>query len=199
MSESIELSQVYTADWFRRRERYRPVYHAFARAIEDVFHPTSILDVGCGAGYLLEYFINGGIDCRGVDGSPAALAALRPDIRARCYRVDLGLRPASPDPDIAVDLAVCVEVAEHIPEPLLPVCLSWFSAARRLLLTAAPPGQRGNHHVNCRPPYYWIGALAAIGFRHDGPLTEKWKARAHGLTSGCPWVVRNALYFERYP
>jgi SAM-dependent methyltransferase len=199
------LADTYSADWFKARGHYSKPYHAFAQAVAEVLHPASVLDIGCGAGYLLEGILDAGISCAGVDGSLAALDSQRPDVRAVCQLADLTILPEEAL-TVAVsghylrgcDLSVSIEVAEHVEERSLPAFLFWLSLGRRVLLTAAPPGQRGNQHVNCRPPDYWIGALAAIGYRHNQDLTETWKVAARRLTSGCGWVVRNALCFEKF-
>ena len=56
------------------------------------------------------------------------------------------------------------------------------------MMTYAPPGQPGHHHVNCQLERYWIEALESIGFQFDGATTQETRAiaspghyRKHGL------------------
>jgi len=82
----------------------------------------------------------------------------------------------------AFDLTLCLEVAEHIPEELLPAFLKNLTAfGDTLLLSAAPPNQGGHHHVNEQPRRYWVRKLKEAGFAYDRPATgllcEKLKKR----------------------
>jgi len=191
-----DLADAYSAEWFRRRAGYRAVYHRFAETIEKMWRPRSLLDVGCGAGYIVEYFA-GRIPVLGVDGSPGALAVQSDEARRRCILCDLTCPP--PEDIRRFEFAVSIEVAEHIPAEHVGAFLRWFEGARRVLLTAAPPGQGGTHHVNEQPPAYWQGLFAARGFRLDVVETEQWRALARAKTRACPWVVRNAMVFLSRP
>jgi SAM-dependent methyltransferase len=209
---SQRLADTYTAEWFRARERYRAPYLAFARAIEELWHPRSLVDLGCGAGYILEWFLglpgvphplydrSGTVPRRaipvwGVDGSEAVLAVASLDVRPFVAVADL---TGPPLPALCLyEFVTCIEVAEHIPPHGARAFMEWFRWADRVFFTAAPPGQRGTAHVNCRPRDEWIGEFEEMGFRHDAAATETWRARARRLTSGCPWVVRNAMFFSR--
>ena len=190
------LSAVYSPSWFARRAAYRPVYRRFAQAVEELWHPRSILDVGCGAGYLLEHFAGKAPIC-GVDGSQAALDAAPSRVRPFCSLRDLAEEPFLPMKAARWAVAVSIEVAEHIPAEHVEAFLRWFDGADRVLLTAAPPGQGGNHHVNEQPQSYWIERFEARSLRYDPPDTQAWQALARRYTSACPWVPRNAMVFVR--
>jgi SAM-dependent methyltransferase len=190
-----ELSDVYPEQYFRRRRRYRGPYLQFARAVEETWHPESLLDVGCGVGYLLEHFA-GRIPVLGVEGSPGALRLQAPEVRRRCVRRDLTEEEPS-QVALALEFAVSIEVAEHIPPEGEDAFLRWFAGARRVFLTAAPPGQGGRHHVNEQPPEYWQERLAALGLAPRPGPTDAWRKLARSRTPGCPWVVRNAMFFVR--
>ena len=73
------------------------------------FNPKSVLDVGCGTGRALEFFLSKGIDAVGIEGSAIArVKSLHPDRIIPCdlrKPVDLGR---------TFDLVWCFEVAEHI-------------------------------------------------------------------------------------
>ena len=189
------LTDIYTEQFYRSRARYRAPYRAFAAVIEELLAPRSLIDIGCGAGYIVEYFA-GRIPVLGVDGSPGAKAAQPPEARKRCILRDLT------EPPIhilsAFECAVSIEVAEHIPAEHEDAFLAWFAHARKVLFTAAPPGQGGTGHVNEQPPEHWIERFATLGLAHDPELTGKWKSLARRKArGGCPWVTRNALVFVR--
>lgn len=190
-----ELSEIYDRGWFEERTRYRPVYHAFADAVWELWRPRAVLDVGCGAGYLVEGFA-GRCPALGVDGSEGARAVQGPEARKRCLLRDL---TAGEVPRVALRLpmAVSIEVAEHIEPELTAEFVRWFGGCQRLLLTAAPPGQGGTHHVNEREPEFWRRLLAGRGLAYRPQETERWQQAARARTKGCPWVVRNAMVFRR--
>jgi SAM-dependent methyltransferase len=191
-----DLDDIYPAKWFRDRAGYRRAYHNFARAIEELWHPFRLLDLGCGAGYVVEYFA-GRIPTMGVDGSRAVLAVQSETARGRTVVADLTGPPCT-----CVrwfEFMVSIEVAEHIPPEKESAFLAWFQWADRVLLTAAPPGQGGRHHVNERPHEHWIARFAEMGFRHEPGGTRRWRDHVRNDLgeTGCPWVVRNAMFFVR--
>jgi len=190
-----DLTSVYPLRWYRQRERYRGSYHGFARAIQEVFAPDGLVDLGCGAGYIVEFFA-GRIPVLGIDGSRGAVKAQSERARPFCVCRDLTVPPPS-DLVEALEFAVCIEVAEHIPPDQVDSFLAWFSHADRVLFTAAPPGQGGLHHVNEQPPEYWQQKFADLGFRFRPDESERWQRRARAYADGCRWVVRNAMFFER--
>ncbi|MCK4284350.1 MAG: hypothetical protein KAX44_08545, partial [Candidatus Brocadiae bacterium] len=69
----------------------------------------------------------------------------------------------------------------------------------KVFFSAARPGQRGRHHVNCRPPEWWSARLRERDWMLSSALTAAWVAAARRRTGGCPWVLRNAMFFEREP
>src|SRR5438105_6607867 len=66
--------------------------------------------------------------------------------------------------DARFDLAVCIEVAEHLPQTsAASLVRSLTAAAPAVLFSAAIPGQGGHGHLNEQPRQYWIDL-----FQHDG-------------------------------
>lgn len=190
-----ELTETYTESWYRMRAGYRHAYHAFARAIEEVFAPKSLIDIGCGAAYIVESFAEK-IPVLGVDGSAGALAAQSDKARRCCIQRDLTTEP--PEELVgSLEFAVCIEVGEHLPAEDVDALMAWFAHADRVLFTAAPPGQGGCQHLNEQPPEYWRQKFARLGFFYDEHKTARWQESACTYTQGCPWVVRNAMFFER--
>jgi len=188
------LGRTYTEKWYRDRLRYREPYHEFARAAEEVFAPRSLVDLGCGHGYFVEYFADR-IPVLGVEGSPAAFRVMSPPARRNSIQHDLTEPPVEAVGDYK--FAVCIEVAEHIPQHKVSQFMRWFRGAERVLFTAAPPGQGGNDHCNEQPPDYWQRQFREIGFRFCPSETDAWRAVARAGTPSCRWVVHNAMFFRR--
>jgi len=193
---SEDISKIYPLEFFRTRMGYARAYYAFADAIWDVFKPEALADVGCGSAFILSRLMEK-VHCIGVEASAGAIATIPWAIRRFVHVHDIALE--RPIPQMA-DFEFCasVEVAEHVAPDCVDNFLDWVTCGERLLLTAAPPEQRGGtHHVNPQPREYWIEHLARRGFSYEPAWTEKWQVAAQRGTKGCPWVVRNAMFFVR--
>jgi SAM-dependent methyltransferase len=130
--------------------------------------PRSVIDVGCGRGAWLRAFRKGGVEnIRGIDGDYVDTARLL--IPQECFSaVDLN-KPF--ELSGRYDLAVCLEVAEHLPAAMANVLVQQLTTVAPLILfSAAITGQGGTNHVNERPPSYWRGLFEAHGFMLFDPI-----------------------------
>jgi SAM-dependent methyltransferase len=129
----------------------------------DALSFESVLDVGCGAGaWLAEYARAGIADVAGVDGAYVDRSLLLVDTRL-FTPADL----TTPfDLKRSFDLVQCLEVGEHLPEVASATLVdSIVRHGKRVLFSAAPPGQGGEHHVNERPYEFWRDLFKARGYR----------------------------------
>jgi SAM-dependent methyltransferase len=124
--------------------------------------PSSVVDVGCGRGTWLAAFERAGVaDVLGLDGDYVDRSALEID-SSRFDAVDL-LEPT--DLGRRFDLAVSVEVAEHLPEDHAKAFVSYLCGlAPAVVFSAAVPGQGGRGHVNEQWPAYWAERFRSVGF-----------------------------------
>jgi SAM-dependent methyltransferase len=143
-------------------ERARSSAEAIVPLVLAEVEPQSVVDFGCGVGVWLEAFARHGIeDYLGVDGPwvPQESLLIPPErfVAARLDRaVDLGRR---------FDLAVTLEVAEHLPERRAGDFVSTVVAhAPCVLFSAAVPHQGGTDHLNEQWPDYWAGHFASHGY-----------------------------------
>lgn len=151
----------------------------------------SVLDVGCGDGSWLRVFRKLGVDdIFGIDGDYVTRDILQiPQDRLRA--VDL-TKPFSLGR--VFDLAISLEVAEHLPAG----CASTFveSLTRQaplVLFSAAIPLQGGNHHINEQWPDKW-----AKLFREHGYLpVDCIRKRVWQNHSVEWWYAQNTLLFVR--
>ena len=162
-----KLSEIYGPDFFREwglsNKDYIRSAELVAAAIQEVFKPSSVADLGCGCGVYSHLFKLKGAGVLSIDG------ALPPPEHS--FPVEIVVR------DLTVpfentwgkfDLALCLEVAEHIPEEFADIFLKNLTAfSDRLAMSAAPPDQGGHHHVNERPRRYWAQKLAGLGFAYN--------------------------------
>lgn len=122
----------------------------------------TVVDVGCGTGEWAAQAVRHGAYSYGIDRDvPADLAAT--------YIANLDL--ASEADFGACDLAICLEVAEHLPAEAAERLVKGLAASTLILFSAATPGQPGVGHINCQPHEYWHGLFAEHGFEwtHIGP------------------------------
>jgi SAM-dependent methyltransferase len=174
---------LYKARHFRRREEMRADYQRVAKSLLEHLDFDSVADVGCANGFLLEEFLAAGKRIAGIELSPAVVEVLADSIKPHVSIGDFSELVGD------YELACCVEVAEHIPpdrsEDLVAALTSLTQ--RWIYFTAAPPGQSGRGHINCRPHEEWLGFFAARGWVRDDDRTAELRddldalQRAHWL------------------
>jgi SAM-dependent methyltransferase len=155
----------------------------------DLVQPGSVIDVGCGTGAWLSAFLEHGIDdVLGLDAAYVDHALLR--IPPEKFRsVDL-VNPFSVSRRF--DLALSLEVAEHLPTARSPGFVRDVVAlAPVVLFSAAIPGQGGQGHLNEQWPEYWLALFEEHGYRLvDAVRTRFWDNRAVE-----PWYSQNSFFF----
>jgi len=154
---------MYDADFFRIQQdgsvRSANVVVPIAASI---VRPMSVVDVGCGTGGWLAVFLAHGVrDIAGIDGDYVKASMLR--IPQRSFRTaDLSL-PF--DMDRTYDLAVSLEVGEHLPASAASTYVdSLTKLSDAVLFSAAVPFQGGRHHVNEQWPDYWARLFSERDF-----------------------------------
>ena len=118
----------------------------------------SVVDIGCGEGVWLRAFKDAGVpEVLGIDGSQA-LAGLQ--IAPEDF-LEADLERELPTLPRRFDLALCLEVAEHLPGSKARTLVALLTAAAPVVLfSAAIPGQVGTNHINCQWPEYWAAMFA---------------------------------------
>jgi hypothetical protein len=165
MSRSITATnKTYSADFF---EEHATGSLQSARVIVphliELVSPRSVIDIGCGMGTWLRVFHENGVQyLRGLDGPYVELKNFQVD-PTLLQVVDL-TQPVSLDDKF--DLAVCVEVAEHLPPRAATQLITTITTfAPVVLFSAAVPRQGGLHHVNEQWPPYWRKLFADRGYQ----------------------------------
>ncbi|MFP3941146.1 MAG: class I SAM-dependent methyltransferase [Thermoanaerobaculia bacterium] len=185
---------------FRQREALRADYRLLARSLLRHLDFGAVLDVGCANAFLLEVFRDAGREVAGIEASPAIRSVLAPElcgvVRIGDFREALDLvRAGGPG---AWDLVACVEVAEHIEpdrsEELVETLVS--VAGRWIYFTAAPPGQTGHGHINCRPHGEWLAWFEARGWAPAPPETDAVRRDLSHLGRAV-WLRGNSFVLQR--
>lgn len=127
--------------------------------------PKSVIDVGCGIGTFLHVCKDLGISqVLGVDGDWVDRDLLFGHISPDEFRV-VDLTSGTPLVLPRHDLAICLEVAEHLDESHAAALIgSLVATSDCVLFSAAIPGQGGQRHVNERWPEYWAAQFASHGY-----------------------------------
>lgn len=166
---------------------------AIATSITRRFEPRSLVDVGCGTGALLDAVRRHGVSALGLERAAAARAICRG--RGVVVR-DFDLEGDEYSGSDRFDVAVCLEVAEHLPPRAGDRLVHLLCAlSDTVVFTAATPGQGGTDHVNEQPHDYWIARFARLGFALDARASDA--IRAEWRSAGtAPWYHHNALIFR---
>lgn len=190
------LKEIYGKSFFSKRYRLHWRASHVCKAIDDVLHPNSVIDIGCATGDLVKCWKDDfGIGAYGVEGSPEANEFFVTD---GIYNWDC--RTLWPKPRFELDLVTCFEVAEHIePEYASMFVANLTNLADRILISAAPPGQGGHYHVNCRPFEYWKYLFGSFNFQYIYSITKQIKTALEpwGEKDGIRAFYWNLAYFER--
>ncbi len=116
-----------------------------------------VIDVGCGSGAWASVAKEQGCTVHGTDNFvPEDRLLIDP---SEFSRVDL----TEPFDCSGYDLAICLEVGEHLPEGAARGLVAGLCKARYVFFGAAVPGQGGVDHVSERWQGYWSSLFAASG------------------------------------
>src|SRR4051812_33635897 len=154
----------YTPSWYAQlAEPAERSARAAVPIVLDAMRPRSVIDVGCGTGGWLRVFGELGVsDIVGVDGSHVPLSLLRiPE--TKFHTVDLSTETVQLGRTF--DLAVSLEVAEHLPAGRAKSFVHMLaSLAPVIMFSAAIPGQGGTTHINEQWPDYWASLFEEVDF-----------------------------------
>jgi SAM-dependent methyltransferase len=152
--------------------------------VMELVRPKRVVDVGCGFGTWLAVFRDHGAEeILGIDGEYVNQQRL--EIAAHEFLVCDLCRPTAVERRF--DLAVSLEVAEHLPEESADAFVAFLTTlAPVVLFSAAIPGQGGKNHVNEQWPEYWAARFEERRYRMfdyirnriwDSPDVEWWYAQ----------------------
>lgn len=131
--------------------------------VEEIFHPSSVLDLGCGVGYWIKVWKDEMKvdDVLGVEGSYVTEDMFYLD--KKYLRNEDLKRPL--DLGRKFDLVMSLEVAEHIEEKYADTFIeNLVNSGDVILFSAAIKGQIGTYHINEQMPEYWAAKFARRNF-----------------------------------
>lgn len=158
--------------------------------ILEMHAPHSILDVGCGTGTWLRAALEAGVaEVEGVDGMYLG-EGLHIPIESRSI-TDL---TQAWNAGKRFDLALCLEVAEHLPITAAPTLIDTLTAhTDAIVFSAACPNQAGEGHLNCQWPQWWQQLFNERGFACSDSIRWRWwnDSRIE------PWYRQNCFIARR--
>jgi hypothetical protein len=145
-------------DWFFEEEG------AVAKRSAEVVIPwvlaetgaKTVIDIGCGVGAWLAVAKAEGCEVLGADGFAPDHMLLIDESEFRRVNIPCAF-------SAHWDLAICLEVAEHLPESASEHLVFELRQAPTVLFSAATPGQPGIGHINCQPHEFWHDLFAQYG------------------------------------
>jgi hypothetical protein len=167
--------------------------------IMDMVRPRSVVDVGCGVGAWLSVFLDHGVqDILGIDSVDVPVDLLMVP-RKVFQSTDL----SQPAPINRVfDLAVSVEVVEHLPMNASDVFVAFLtSLAPVVVFAAAVPFQGGTGHINEQWPDFWVELFRKRGYA----VVDAFRPQVWSNENVEPFYRQNLLLFvkesllSRYP
>jgi hypothetical protein len=186
------------------KDRNRLVYYEYGEAVEDIFKPNSMIDIGCANGYLLEYFYKKGIkELAGLEGAKAAFKYMSDGIKEKIFKTDLSQKV-----DVLVNkkfyLVNCTEVGEHIPAKYENIFLKNIErfVDKYIILSWANTwedwlGFDRQKHVNPRSKRYIRNRLKRMGLRYNRFLTNNLVRALKKKQNVFDHWIKNIMVFEK--
>lgn len=158
--------------------------------IFNLFVPNNTIDIGCSTGLFLNKFLERGVeDVVGIDGPWVPLNLLA--IPRGKFKIHNLTKPIIIERKF--DLALCLEVAEHLPKDSAETLINTLTGfSDKILFSAAIPGQGGTHHLNEQWPTYWITKFSKRGYVFIDLRPYIWSN-----PKILPWYKQNLFLFIR--
>ena len=141
-------------------------FGTIALRLRNLFNPSTVLDVGCATGILVNAFNkqSTSVNASGIDISEWAIENAPDKVREHLTVHDV----RKPFPKRGFDLVTCIEVLEHVPaEGALDAVRNLCAAVNDggfVIFSSTPSDMDAESHVNVRNEDYWLDLFAANGF-----------------------------------
>jgi len=152
--------------YHRGNEAWHAFFGGIADAIVAQLQPRTVLDAGCGIGFLVEALRARGVEAFGFDVSEYAISCVPEELRPYCTVASI-----TDELDRDYDLVVCIEVLEHLPAESAEAAVA--NLARHtdaVLFSSTPDDFREPTHLNVRPLEHWVALFARHGLFRDPDL-----------------------------
>ena len=165
--------------------------------IVEILKIKSVIDLGCGIGSFLEGAYESG--CTEILG-------IELNLKIADKYIEEKIKPYIQYGDLTVplklekhfDCCISFEVAEHLHEKNSQQFIDNLTeyTSKYIIMTAAPPGQRGTQHFNLQERDYWIKRIEKKEFVYRKDLIEQ--CTKGWVDFEVPWYIfRNLMVFKK--
>lgn len=186
------LSEIYDDSFYKDQvaEAVRSA-RIYLKFLWRFFQPASVLDFGCGRGAWLKACHElGSTHLLGLDGDWNKQSLMIDDV-IHFRNIDLNKPFSVPE---KVDLAMSLEVAEHLEPSTAPQFIKCLAKSSDMVLfSAAYPKQGGVNHINEQPHSYWAQLFAEHGF----VAFDLFRPVFWGNEEVCFWYRQNVFLYIR--
>jgi SAM-dependent methyltransferase len=207
-------SRVAVLNWLRKRrwqnashdEIYDQEYFQFvdqtteqsaeviAHSIVQAFHPSSVVDVGCGTGVLLDRLQTHGVEVKGLEYAQAALDfCQRRQLDVIKFDVETDYLPEIGKADVVVSMEVGHQLHEASADRYVDLLCQ---VADLVIFSSETPGTKDRYPRNAKPHSYWIEKFGQRDYRFDDTLSLQWRKKWQ-TKDIAPWFYRNLMLFRR--
>ena len=185
------LSQFYDESYFenyssaesvsysRAESTWTSFFSRVADRIVDDLAPSSVLDVGCALGLLVEALRDRGVDAWGIDVSAWAISQVPDELKPYC-----AVRSISEPLTDRYELITAIEVLEHLPAWAIDSAIRNLTQHTDCILLSSTASELDDiTHLNVRTPDFWGAQFARHGFFRDFEYDASY-------ISGDAWLVR---------
>jgi hypothetical protein len=167
------------------------------RVCDLVPEARSVVDLGCGTGHFVHAFAQRGLTAYGFERSVHGRAYASRHLALSLSDFDLTHERISIP---KVDIAMSLEVVEHLPEVLGDKMVALLTeAAPVVVFSGAHPGQGGQGHINEQPKEYWIRRFQRNGFALDESASRSLCSDLNMNARLAPWLSTNTMVLRRVP
>jgi SAM-dependent methyltransferase len=192
--EGASHDEIYDQEYFKFVDRTSNQSAAvIADSIIHGFHPSSVVDVGCGTGALLDRLRLRGVQVKGLEYAQAALDF------CRARQLDVMKFDVAYDdlPELEkVDLVISMEVGHQLPETSADRYVEMLCRIAPLVVFSSEiPGGGDKLPRNEMPHWYWIEKFNQRGYRFEEGHSLQWR-KVWKEKGTAPWFFRNVMIFQ---
>lgn len=146
--------EIYNKDFYLAEQSFLSAKNVIQN-FSEYYKPDSVIDIGCGVGTWLKAWQDTGVNkIKGLDCNNVQDEFLYVN-REYIEKVDLEKHKNSSDERF--DLAMSLEVAEHLPKTDSANFVDLITSYSDIIIfSAAIPYQPGTRHINCQPLQFWV-------------------------------------------
>lgn len=184
-----DVNKEYDKNYYGARMDFKnEVYPLMGNIFDNILKPKNVIDVGCGHGILMD-----GLSCEsvGIEASDEGFKQTK-ERGYEAYQIDLRL-PL--DFKRRFDLAISIEVAEHLEEEYADIFVdNLISLSNRILVTASPKVEQ--YHYNAQSKQYWIEKFCAKGFSLSETTNVLVETMRKKIPKARDYLYNNLMFFE---